>query len=650
MTELRGALDFEWRARNELHLISKRCNDQMSFEHQEWIAEALGYGSRADLPEDDPNAELPVERFMRDYYRQARTIQNTTELVMELCKARAGLISMSRDVEAVEDGFRLVGGHLEIPHSSHLREDPHRLLRVFTIAQEWDVPLSRMATRLVRENLDLIDEDFQRDPECAALFMGVLGAHERVTRTLLAMNDVGLLGAYLPEWDHIFCRWQHVIYHTYTVDVHSIFLVEELRRLWRGDFEDELPELAPLMREIADDEVLFLGCLLHDIGKGLGGDHSIKGTVRARVCVERLGLAPERAERVLFLVEHHLLMSHLAQRRDLSDPKLIMEFAQLCGDRTNLRNLYLCTFADIRASSRDAWTEWKGALLRELFERSSEFLEVGADDSEKALELIEARVEARRDGAASELRGLGVDDADVEAFFAGMPRRYFVAHTPRQIARHAQVALRIDRERACTTAYREMRGGFTELIVCARDVHGLYAKVAGTLTAATLNILGSHVYTTREGLALEVYRLTTPDGGGDERRLVWDELDRSLEEVLSAERDVDDLLRSRRRKLTKPPSTEPATVLVANSVSDFYTVIDVTADDRIGLLYDLTRTLDALDVEIFVSKAATIRYQVADTFYVKESSDGAKLSDERLASVRDALLAAIEGGDEAPGG
>ena len=165
-------------------------------------------------------------------------------------------------------------------------------------------------------------------------------------RSLIAMNEVGLLSDLLPEWEHAVCRWQHVMYHTYTVDVHSIFLVEELRRLWQGKQERTYPELTDLMRSVDDRAVLFLGCLFHDIGKGTGGDHSSVGAERTQTCLERLGLEPERVERVVFLVRHHLLMSHLAQRRDLSDPKLILDFARTVSDRTNLRNLHLLTFAD----------------------------------------------------------------------------------------------------------------------------------------------------------------------------------------------------------------------------------------------------------------------------------------------------------------
>ncbi len=640
MADYHAALEFLWHVRNELHLEARRCNDQMSFELQERIAETLGYQDAQGQV-----GELAVERFMRDYYRHAHAIQNFSELVIEQCVARASGASRDRQVVEVEDGLRIAGNQLELPHAALLREDPVRLLRAFQVAQRYDVPLSRMARRLVRENLELVDDRLRNDPEAAQVFFQILDAEQRVMRTLMAMNEVGLLAAYLPEWEHIVNRWQHVVYHTYTVDVHSIFLVEELRRLWRGKYEAAMPELTELMRATDDRPVLFLGCLLHDIGKGFGGGHSQKGVERSRPCIARLGLSPERAERVLFLVEHHLLMSHLAQRRDLSDPRLILEFAKVCGDRTNLRNLYLTTFADIRASSPDAWTPWKGQLLRELFERTAEFLETGGSDAAQAMELIEARVEVRRDTAAKELEDLGVGRIKIDSFFDVMPRRYFISHTPRQIARHAQVVLRFGEGLPFTTAFREMRGEFTEFIFCTWDVHGLYGKVAGSLAACGLNILGSHVYTTRSGLALEVYRLSTPAGGHEERDLGWRELEQRLEAVISSKADVADWLRSRRRAIgvTTLASAEPPLVNVSNDESDFYTIVDVSANDRIGLLYDLATTIGELDFEIYISKAATIRDQAADTFYLKDRN-GSQVRDlEKLAELQARLFEAALG-------
>ena len=678
MNEYRDALDFFWRARNELHLHTNRANDQMSFELQEEVGEGLGYGSMreaveasrnqgespnqgsaAGIPSVAPgmepdNPDLPVERFMRDYYRHARAIKSYSELVIDQCTQRVkpdGLELAKQIDEEVEDGFRIVNDQLAIPHAAYLREDPMRILRVFSIAQKHQVRLSRMAERLLRENLDLIDEEMQGSAEASDWFMQMLAGERRVTHTLMSMNDVGVLSRLIPEWEHIFCRWQHVIYHTYTVDVHSIFLVEELRRLYRGKYARAMPDLTELILEVEDRAALFLGCLLHDIGKGFGGDHSNKGVIRAKPVIKRLGLSKERSARVLFVVQHHLLMSHLAQSRDLSDAKLILELAQICGDRTNLRNLYLATFADIRASSVEAWTDWKGQLLRELYERTAEMLETGAERPDQAVALLEERVERRRAGAREELMHLGVGESKINSLFAELPRRYFLSHTPRQIARHSQLILRFGDGTHLVTAHRAMNGGFTEFIVCTRDQQGLYGQVAGVLTACGVNILGSHVYTTRGGLALEIYRTPTPRGGPDERGLLWEEVEERLESVLTGASSVGDLVRRRRRPvgLTRPPSRQGARVFISNTESEFYTLVDVIADDRLGLLYDVTRTIGEQGYEIYISKVATIKDQVKDTFYLKDIR-GKKIKDNvEIERLRDALLEAaadgLEGGD-----
>jgi [protein-PII] uridylyltransferase len=516
MERYREGLEFLWRVRNQLHLICGRKTDQMSFEHQEGIAAAITrHPTSGDL-------ELPVEHFMRDYYRQARSVASFSQIVIEQCQARSDPPTQPREVPELEDGFQIASDQLEIPHAAHLREQPPRLLTCFEVAQKHDVPLSRRSQRLVRENLGLVDQGFRSDLETAATMFRILEAKYRVARTLTAMNETGILARYLPEWDHIVCRWQHVIYHTYTVDVHSIFLVEELRRLWRGKHQRALPGLTELMRSVNDLPVLYLGCLLHDIGKGRGGDHANEGAKLAWGCLERLGLTRERVARAVFIVRHHLLMPHVAQRRDLSDPKVIVDLARVVGDRENLRNLYLATYADMRASSPSAWNEWKRASLAELFERASEFLESGRDDPHRAVEQMEGHIESRREEAKCEIRSLGIAESRVDAYFEVMPRRYFAAHTARQIAQHARVVFSFAPDQIIATSVREMAGGLSTLILCARDQHGLYASVAGCLTAVGINILASQVYTMREGMALEIYRVSTPPGSAAERRPVWE--------------------------------------------------------------------------------------------------------------------------------
>lgn len=640
MQEMRAALNFHWRARNELHFIAKRKNDDMSFNLQEKVAANFGYDNLVVGTE-----ELPVEKFMGDYYRSARAISNYALLLIGQCQLKVRASAQEVAVRAVGHGLRIVDGQLEILDAALLREDPVQLFSVFEVAQRHDVRLSRTAQRLVRENLDLIDARFRSDPRAGEAFVRILAAKNRVMRTVMTMNEIGLLARYIPEWEHIVCLWQQVLYHSYTVDVHSIFLIEELRRLGKNEYARQVPDLTELIHHVKDVALLFLGCLLHDIGKGLGGDHSVKGAALAQTFLTRIGYDEARTQRVIFLVEQHLVMSHLAQRRDLSDPRLIVDFARIVGDRDNLRHLYLLTFADIRASSPTAWTAWKGHLLRELYERTSEYLETGESDPARAVEQTENRIDRVIDATRAELRGAGVGEEKIEAFLDGMPRRYFISHTPREIARHALVVLAFRKDQVVTTSVRSLGGDSTEFILCTRDQPKVYARVAGVLAIKGLNILASNVYSSRDGLALEVYRLATPRGGEDEHRLLWSSLDNALHAVLAGAVSVEELMRKvSRRPVMRPSSRHKPDVTVLNEESDFYTIVEVRADDRIGLLYDLTRTIADLELEVYISKASTALDQVTDTFYLKER-DGRKMSNpERMELLRARLMAVI-GGD-----
>jgi [protein-PII] uridylyltransferase len=321
-------------------------------------------------------------------------------------------------------------------------------------------------------------------------------------------------------------------------------------------------------------------------------------------------------------------MNQVAARRDLGDPKVIVDFARLVGDRENLRNLYLATYADLRASSPGAWNEWKGASLLELFGRTSEFLESGHGDPDRAVEQMEAHIESRREEARRELRRLGFAESRIEAHFERMPRRYFVSHTGRQIVRHARVVLSFAPDQLVATSVLEMSGGITTFTLCAPDQHGLYAQVAGCLMAVGINVLASHVYTMGGGMALEIYRVSTPAGRAEERRALWAKLDQTLEDVLSGRRQLEAMLRHLRQPIGRgvTPSRLPPSVGISNEVSDFYTVVDLSANDRLGLLYELTRTIAAHGLEVFLSRATTVLDQVADTFYLK-TRDGKKLTD-----------------------
>lgn len=627
--EFLAALDFLWRVRNELHREGRK-EDRLHFDAQERVAAHLGFKAT--------ETTLSIEELMSAYYLAARSIRGIGDQVID--KARRLLASgRGRPPAApqmVEEGFAISEGHLEIPTASLLRDRPVRLLAAFAVAQAHDAQLSLRARLLVREHVSLIDEDFRSDPEASRFFLGILGASERVYRSLEAMNDLGVLGAYLPEFGHVVGLWRHDLYHTYTVDAHSLFLVEQLRRLVKRRYEGELSLPTELIREVVRPELLMLAGLLHDIGKGRGGSHPRRGADLLEGIAERLGLKESDAEEVRFLIRHHLTLSELAERRDVNDSRVILNLASLVGNqRRRLRNLYLLTVADIRAVSTEAWSPWKAGLLEALYRNAIEWIEAGAMEeqaSEFFLERSMRRAESTQELALRATAEAGVDSGRALEFLETMPRRYLLMHGPNEIAQHIEAALAFSESLGPVSVSffdPESPGeGFQGVIVVTLDRPGLLSITTGVLLAAGRNILGAQAYTSREGLALDIYELSPIAGGGPERALERERLEGSLQRVLEGRRDLAAMLDRLRSPLPRVFRSRPPSVRFSNEDSEFCTVIDVSATDRPGLLHDVTRVLSGCGLDIIASRVSTRASRVTDAFYV--TVDGHKLLDSGL--------------------
>jgi len=638
--ELHEALDFIWRLRNQLHGGSLK-NDQLHFEVQEQMAECLGFEAGEGL--------LPVEALMRAYYVHARAVSRISRRAVDharsLLAQRRGL--RERPSSPVEEGFTVVGEKLEIPQPRALRERPVRLLAVFAVAQHHDVELSPRAERLVQQNLDRIDDDFRRSPEAARLFLQILSSPTRVYRSLQLMLELGVLGAFLPEFGHVVALWQHDLYHTYTVDVHSLFLIEQLRRLRKGRFQDELPLPTELMQEERSPMALFLACLLHDIGKGRGGAHATKGAQLVLSVCERLGLSQGDTEAVQFLIQHHEVMSSMADQRDAYDPRQIERLVNLAGTRDRLRELYLLTVADIRSVSPVAWTKWKAGWLEAFYRNAAEWLEAGEQGDQArrfSLERAMKRAAETQENIAAMLEASGIERSRAVRFLESMPRRYLLSHTPAEIGTHVRAALSFV-ESCSSVAVRSFTsehgsGAFWGLLVLAPDTRGLFATVTGVLTASGHDILAAQVYSSRDEIAVEIYQLYPIAGGEVEAKVECERIEERLHQVLSGDRDVSLMVAGRRPEVQTAVRTAPPTVRISNDESDFYTVIDVATNDRPALLYDITRTLTEFDLHVVMSRAATRASYVTDSFSV--TREGHKLTDpQRMREVEEALLRAI---------
>lgn len=617
---LKEARDFLWRVRNQLHWSAGRKEDHLTFHWQERIAPALGYRDREF-------EGLAVEQFMRDYYLAASALRRLADELVDRCAPRR--YEPPLPPRPVGPGLKLWNGRLTLEGREALWQDPSLFVRLFTVAERMEVAIYPWARDLVREEAKRIDEATRADPRVTAALRDALAWLGR-GEWLRQMHREGVLGALLPEFGRITAKHQHDLYHVYTVDVHTLFAMQRLGQLRTGDLLEEEPHLSHVAREVARPLALSLGVLFHDAGKGMGGHHSERGAELVRSVCERLGVPEREAADAEWLVREHLVMSHVSQRRDLSDPELIADFAGKVAERGRLEMLYVLTYVDIASVGPGTWTSWKGGLLRELFEKASAWLKgTGQPVAE-----VDATVRA--------LRSAGIGPERIDAFVSRMPRRYFSFSAPEDAHRFLRV-LEMGRGRVLATAVRD-GDHFTTAIVTAADRPGLLAAIAGVFASHRIDILRADVFSTSDGRALDVFVVSGPEGGPVARGR-WRSARRDLARVLRGELDVAALVERSMRPGGLPARHVPAVktkVQIDNRSSRSFTVVDVFAEDRRGLLHAVTTALHRAGLSIAVARIATEGNRAIDSFYVADER-GRKLADpERIASLAATLREAAE--------
>lgn len=629
------ALSYLWRIRNELHFHAGRKNDQLTFDAQINLARFFGY--------ENVGKTLAVEEFMRDYYLHANRVEHLASSLVSKCSQReeGALKIIGYFIRRhVGDGFYIIKGELVIPDESVIQKEPARLMKVFEYAQKHGVAISVNVKSLIRKNLHLINDKFRRSKEVNQSFFAILRSDKGACETLKSMHHLEFLNRFIPEFGNIYCKVQHDLYHIYTVDTHSLFAVEEIEKLLRGDRAGELPLLTQIAREVDKRELLILGVLFHDIGKGEGGGHAEKGADMIPTIARRMGLCKEDSERLEFMVRNHLLMAHIAQRRDLHDDKMIIQFAQQMEKSENLKMLYLLTYADIRAVGTDVWTEWKAMLLQELYEKSFNVLERGDFHQEARSERVR---KVKR--MVLELLDDEYPVAAVKEELKAMTNRHLLSNSPTVIAEHVKLLLGLEHEKIITRLDHEHDGGYSNFTICTLDVPGLFSMITGVMAANGINILGAQVHTSSNGKALDILHVNSPQGFviTDDSR--WNRLGEDLRQVLTGKVQVAALVAKRYRPTLLAERAKPkfpARVEIDNQVSSDYTVIDIYTHDKVGILYQITSALTELGLYIGVSKISTKVDQVADVFYVKDIF-GHKITNQgRLDEIRERLLKAVE--------
>jgi [protein-PII] uridylyltransferase len=651
--ELRRARDFVWRVRNHLHYLTGRKTDQLTFDLQPPVAAFMGYGEE----------DRAVEEFMRHYYLAAKTILVACDAIVDRCleSSRAGpwrradapatrtgaeeRPGPSVDERPVRGGeFKIFRGRLTVGERDAFRRSPAALVRLFAVADREGLDLYPYARDMAAQAAAELPPEAAADREVNQELLSALMRAGTRGRFLTRMHELGVLARVLPEFARVTARRQIDVYHVYTVDVHSLFAVRRLLALRCGDVKVE--GLGALMQRLERPLGLYLGALFHDIGKGLGGDHSARGAeIAARACL-RMGLDPAEAADVEWLVLKHLRLAAVAQRRDLTDPDLIHAFAEECGTADRLDKLTLLTYADVSTVGPRTWTDWKARLIRELYQKTRAALSAGPG---RRPEPGTYETQGRALVAAA-LQGRA-DPGDVERFLAAMPARYFFTESPAQAPRHLRL-LRMGRRLPVAAAIRHHpASGFSEVTLTAPDRPGLLAFIAGVLAAHRVDIQHAEVFSTAAGVekldwlagrALDHFEVRGPEGGAlDPAR--WRAARADLTRVLTGEVELDDLVAQRLKASpipAKPLPRVPTKVVIDNDSAREHSVVDVFTADRVGLLHRLSRTFFELGLTVDLARITTEGHRAADAFYLR-TRDGRRLEGEGARRVAEAVEAAL---------
>ena len=629
--DLADAQEFLWLIRTEMHFHAGKAGDVLTFDEQVRLARFLGYEDSAHL--------LGVERFMQQYYRLSTALHQTSDRFIRRLQRptvwqRLTTAATSREVEGV---FLVTRDEVSIPdrHRTAFLADPDSVLRLFAVAQDRGLPIAESALDLVHHRLSTDSPPPLTTPEAQRRFFALF-ASPGVGRTLEAMHRVGLLELALPEFSTAKGLMQFNQYHKYTVDVHSVRAVQAACALADGP-----GRVAGVYRGIHRKDLLHLALLLHDIGKGKGGDHSVIGEEIAIRVADRLGFDAHERHLLTFLVRHHLIMSHIAFRRDLSDEKVLVRFARQVGQPELVRKLLVFTYADIDAVGPGMWTAWKEDLLHDLYAKAMDAVAGTRMAGDEA-----ARTEAAKDA----VRALAADRFPalwLARQFDAMPARYLVVTSPEQIIGHLELVHRLPPDGVLVESRWDADQQTTELTVATYDaiIPGLFSKLAGALAALGFQILSAQVFTRLDGVVIDTFYVQDPDFVGQPPPHRATELKRTLAAVVTGHQRVEDLF-ARGARLPRlrslPRGVEPTQVEIDNETSDDFTIIDVFATDAQGLLYVITHTLFALGLSIYSSKIATRLDQIVDVFYVQDTS-GRKVTDpEQIGRIKTTMIGAVD--------
>ena len=636
------AYDWVLRVRNELHYLTGRRADQLTLSLQAEVAANLKFRPTENL--------LAAEVFMREYFLHAENLHRVMRQTLSA--------AVRQKVKLVR--IPVPGTHLPLVRTEEelqlgekaggFPSSPVEMMQAVSTAQQLGLHLGEDIKDAIRNNLAELRRDWQRSPEMSKEFLAMLRRPGQVSLALRSMHSCGLLAKYLPEFAHVTRLMQADYYHRYTTDEHTLRAIELLDEIWRKP-PPSLERYRDLTVHIPDSAPLYLSLLCHDIGKGLGGGHSEKGALRAVAICERLGLPPQKIAQVDFLVRRHLLLSHLSQRRDLSDRRVAQRAAATVGDLETLAMLTLMTYADTAAVGPEVWTEWKNALLWELYSKvHDEFLglEISTEQESARLAEIRGHVQALLESSPPDSGGNALSPSLarewMDEHLSLLPPRYGLGSRPDWIAKQIVLAKRAATSGPAVDLIPVPEEGYTVLLLCCPDAPGLIARVAGTLAALEVNIKSAKIDTRSDGMAVDVLWISTPAGNviGEPPRLR--RIASTIEGVLNGSVNFEKLV-GRINSHPLAPALKRPQINLSNEISESSTVLEILAEDRLGFVYSVAKCLSSMGLNIAFAKLSTEKTMVFDVFYLTDSAHR-KLDEIRFDEVIQTVKNATEPADE----
>ena len=620
-----------WRVRFALHLLTGRHDDRLLFDHQRTLAAQLGYAA--------DSANLAVERFMQDYYRTVMELSRLNEMLLQHFQEEILLHNQLQEPVPINRRFQNRNGFVEVTHDKVFERTPTALLELFLILQEHpELNGVRASTiRLIRNHRHLIDDKFRKDIRAQSLFMEILRQPHGVTHALRQMNIYGVLAAYIPVFKNIVGRMQYDLFHVYTVDEHTLMVVRNIRRFTIPEYTDEHPLCSQLIGILPKTELVYLAALFHDIAKGRGGDHSILGADDAYAFCRLHHLSEYDSRLVGWLVRQHLVMSMTAQRKDITDPDVVQEFAAFVGDINRLTYLYLLTVADVSATNPTTWNSWKDSLLRDLYLATRRALLRGLENPLAQIDLIQAK----QTEALLQLQKLQLSRDKVEALWRCLPNEYFLTHSPNAIQQHTQTILATPVEELPLITLRQTaRRGGSEVLYYGPERENLFAVTTTLLDQLGLSIVNARIMTTSNGHSLNSFLILEQDGSPVESGHRWEEIIEALHAGLQ-QRGDQPLNVSRRMPRQHKHFDSPTKISFYQDPTHNRTAMRLTTLDRPGLLSKVGQAFVVCDIRLQHARIATLGAEVEDIFFITDRENRPLQEGEQMECLKNAVISRL---------